>query len=61
MHILRRFTDRVKVIWNEDIHYWVWWHTIGKWRIGKNIREGKCLKCGKLIGSDDSHCDCIYI
>ena len=61
MKKIRKFAQLLKVIWVEDIQYWVWWHTIGKWRVDRHIKEGRCLKCGKLIESDNSHCDHILI
>lgn len=61
MKKIRNFAQLLKVIWTEDIHHWLWWHTIGKWRVSKHIKEGRCLKCGQLIESDNSHCDHILI
>jgi len=51
----------LKVIWVEDIQYWVYWNTVGKWRTNKHIKEGRCLKCGKLIEDPNCHCDHILI
>ena len=56
MKKLRKFAQMLKVIWVEDIHHWVWWHTIGKWRIDKCMREGICLVCGNKLESEKCEC-----
>ena len=56
MKKVRKFAQLLKVIWYEDIQYWVWWHTIGKWRVDKHMKEGRCLRCGHLIESDNCNC-----
>ena len=57
MEHLRKFAQLLKVIWVEDIHHWIWWHAIGKWRVDKCIREGLCLKCSKKSEECDCHTD----
>lgn len=61
MKRLRKFAQLLKVIWVEDIQYWVYWNTIGKWRVNKHMKEGRCLKCGNLIEEPSCHCDHILI
>lgn len=56
MKRLRKFAQLLHVIWVEDIQYWIWWNTIGKWRTNKHLKEGRCLVCGHLIESDNCHC-----
>jgi len=56
MERLRKFAQLLKVIWVEDIHHWIWWHTVGKWRIDKCMREGFCLVCGNK--SESEKCEC---
>ena len=56
MSRIRKFARLLKVIWVEDIQYWVYWSTIGKWRVNKAIKEGKCLVCGRSLESDNCHC-----
>ena len=52
MKRFRKFAQLLKVIWVEDIQYWVYWNTIGKWRVDKAIKEGRCLRCGNKLTSD---------
>jgi len=54
--VFRKFAQMLKVMWVEDIHHWVWWHTIGKWRIDKCMREGICLVCGNKSESEKCVC-----
>ena len=61
MKRLRKFAQLLKVIWVEDIQYWVYWNTIGKWRVDKHMKEGRCLKCGNLIEEPSCNCDHILI
>jgi len=56
MKKLRKFAQLLKVIWVEDIQHWMWFHTIGKWRIDKCIREGICLVCGNKWESEKCEC-----
>ena len=56
MKRLRKFAQLLKVIWVEDIEHWAWWHIIGKWRVDKHMKEGRCLVCGNKSESEKCVC-----
>jgi len=56
MKKVRKFAQLLKVIWYEDILYWIDTKFFLPRRIDKYFKEGRCIRCGNLIESDRCQC-----
>ena len=55
MNLIRKLTSELRVIWNEDILYWIENWYFWKFTFPKHYKGKKCLRCGRSFNG----CNCI--
>ena len=58
MSRIRKFTQKLKVIWNEDILYWIEDWFFWRFKYPRVYKNKRCLRCGHRLDSDYYN-DCI--